>query len=793
MIRNYFKLAIRNLWKNKLITSTNLIGLTLGISCSLLLLLYVQYEYAMDDFIPESESTYFLYGKQTGVNERKVGLSIEADYEDLSTNYAGVKEAAILRNNRGDFYPEENSTKKLTVDYLYASSNFFEFFGFPLIEGNAAQVLSDPSSIVITKSTAIALFGTSNAIGKTVNMTGGSSDKALVVRGVAVDIKNSHIQFKAIVPWNMTMSDGSQATKGYQYSLYTYVKTTEGTSIDEIRALKNERLAKESGLDGNMSYEFLPVADMYLRSDDIQFMAFASGSAAAIQTLLFIAFIILVVACINYINLQTAKGARRSKEVGVRKVMGAHRGQLIRQFLGEAVLITVISALFSILLIDLGLSSFNQLTGKEFTSAALMQEGLIPVLVGIVIFTSLLSGLYPALVLSSFQPSQALKASVRESLKGGRARKTLMFVQFVISLSLIAVTVIAFKQNQFLHHKDLGFNKDQVITFNMSSKSLRGNYKAFKNEIDAYPGVITSSVSTDILGNGRTNNSGPMMSKANPDLSALTTIFGVDFNFLETYGLELVKGRDFDVQFSSDSTALVVNEAFVAQLGLQDPLNEEVTLYNIKNKGMKIVGVVKDFHFQKLHQKISPVAFRISNRNLWSMSVNMRAENMTETLSFLEAKYAEFEPDQAFSYSFVNDSFARFYDNETRLLEAISLFSVVSILLTTLGLFGMVTFVIERKIKEIGIRKVLGASGININFIILKEFLWVLAIATLVSIPLAFGAGNEWLSKFAYSVSIGAMPFVVALLISVTVVLVTVGFQAIKASRTNPINALKSE
>ncbi len=793
MIKNYFKLAIRNLWKNKLITGTNLIGLTLGISCSLLLLLYVQYEYNMDDFIPEKENTYFLYGIQTGVNSRKVGLSAEGDYKDLSNNYAGVKETAIIRNNRSDFYPENNSTKKLSIDYWYASSNFFEFFGLPLIEGNAAQVLSDPSSIVITESTAIALFGTSNAIGKTVNMSGTSTDKSLVVRGIAADVKNSHIKFKAIVPWEMTFPDGSQPTKGLAYSLYNYVKTEPGASIDEIRTLKNERLAKAPGFNGDFSYEFLPVTDMYLKSGDIQFMSFSSGSASAIQTLLFIAIIILLVACINYINLQTAKGARRSLEVGVRKVMGAHRGQLIRQFLGEAILITIISAVFSILLIDLGLSSFNQLTGKEFTTAALMNEGLLPVLLGIVLFTALFSGLYPALVLSSFQPSQALKASARESLKGGRARKTLMFVQFVISLFLIAVTVIAFRQNQFLHQKDLGFNKDQVITFSVSTKNLNRNYRSFKSEIDAYPGVVASSVSTDVLGNGYTNNSGPMMSKTNPDLSAVTTIFGVDFDFIKTYDLELLSGRDFDMQSSSDSSALIVNQAFVNQLGLDNPMEDEVTLYNPNNKGMKIIGVVKDFHFQKLHQKISPVAFRIANRNLWNLSVNMKAENITETLSFLESKWAEFEPDQPFTYSFVNDDFARFYANENRLLKAISFFSIISIVLTALGLFGMVTFVIERKLKEIGIRKVLGASGTNINFIILKEFLVVLAVAACISIPLALGAGKEWLSNFAYTTNIGVMPFVVALVISLVIVLITVGLQAIKAAKANPINALKSE
>ena len=393
MIKNYFKLAIRNLWKNKLISLTNLLGLTLGISCSLLLLLYVKYEYSFDKFVPEKDNTYLLYGIQTGANERKVGLSVEEDYLDLRDNYAGVKEVARIRNSRYSFLPNGNVEKKIeALDFHFASSNFFDFFGFPLIEGDSETALADPSSIVITQSTAIALFGTEDALGKTVTIDGAASKKDLIVRGVAKDVKNSHIQFQAILPWDLTFPNGSQPAKGFAYSLYTYVKTVSG-SISEVSQLKNEKLRKDPNFQGDFSVAFFPVADLYLKSGDIQFLFFNPGSESSIQTLLFIAIVILIVACINYINLQTAKGTKRSLEVGVRKVLGAHRGQLMGQFLGEAILITIVSAIFSVLIIDLALSPFNQLTGKSFEMTDLMAEGLVSFLAMVVVFTSLFSGL----------------------------------------------------------------------------------------------------------------------------------------------------------------------------------------------------------------------------------------------------------------------------------------------------------------------------------------------------------------------------------------------------------------
>ncbi|WP_348655469.1 ABC transporter permease [uncultured Roseivirga sp.] len=795
MLKNYLRLAIRNMWKNKVVSTTNILGLTIGISCSLLLLLYVKYERSFDKSITDREKIYFQVFEQLGNNARVVGLSGEEDYQDLKNNYSGIADVVKIRNNSYSIMPQGNENRKVSVDSWSSSANFFEFFGFPLIEGDPTTVLNDPSAIVLTESTARKLFGNANAMGKTVTIRVASFDKELVVKGIAQDVENTHIPFEAIIPWEMTDSRGrSIPHMWYQASLYTYIKLADGYPIDLIRQSRNAKIAEEDPEHADMyRFDYVPLTDMYLGTSHVQFMAFESGNINIVNTLLFIAITVLLVACINHVNLQTAKGSKRALEVGVRKVMGAHRKQLIYQFLGESVVVTTMAAALAVLVIDIVLPSFNQLSGKSFTTGSLIEVGLFPLLIIITLLTAFFSGVYPALVLSSFQPSRVLKISANANLKGTKARKVLIFFQFAISLFLIAVTAIAYQQTRYINSKELGFNKDQVLTFSISTKNLSGKLRAFQAELESNPGVLSTSASTDILGLGYTNNSGEFYPKSNPEQSIRTTLFGVDHDFLDTYQIEVIEGRNFDRTLSSDSMALIVNETFVSQLGGTNPLNEKVALFNAQNEGLPIIGVVKDFHFQKLHQEISPVAFRIAPWNIWNLSVLVDKERIAETLSFLETKWNEFEPEEAFTYSFVDQKFERFYESEMRLLKAITVFSIISIALTALGLFGMVTFVIERKTKEIGIRKVLGASVLQINSIIFREFLLLLIIAAAVASPLIIWAGQDWLSQFAYRIDFGIAPIFLAVLLTLVVISLTVGLQSIKAAQQDPVKSLRNE
>lgn len=793
MLKNNLKLVIRNLWKNKVVSVINLIGLTLGIACSLLLFMYVQYEHSYDGFIKDSDRIYRLSVEEKGVNGRKIGLSGWSNVERLSTDFSMVEEVMQIQSNRYSMLPAGEVDRKVSVTSTFAAEGFFEFFGFPLLQGDAATALSDPSSIVLSESTAKRLFGDENAMGKTVTIDASSFNKDLVVTGIAAEIENSHIQFESVIPWAMRSPDGRHiAHMWFQQSLYLYVKTV-GTGQLEALTTEQNKILVETGDIEEHEYFFQPMSEIYFGSGDIQFLDFISGNEQLINTLFYIAIIILLVACINYVNLQTAKGTRRSLEVGVRKVMGAHKGQLVRQFLGESFLITFSAAVLAVLLIDLSLPAFNNLTGKSFTIQTLLNQGLVLVLLGITVLSALISGLYPAFVLSSFKPSQVLKSAASANLSGRRARRTLILVQFGISIFLMAVTYITFQQTAYISKKDLGFNKDQVITFGVTSNKMYQSKEAFRKELDGYPGVVSTSFSTDVLGNGYTNNSGPVYSRRNSDVSASTTIFGVDHYFVETYDMELLEGRTFDPQSAYDSSAVIVNEAFVRSLGLEDPLNDRVTVWRPEGSGYPIIGVVKDFHFQKLHEEINPVMLRIAPRNIWNLSVRMAPEDIDETLSFIEGKWNEFESEAPFRYSFIDQKFARFYEEESRMQTAITFFSLVSIMLTALGLFGMTTFVIERKVKEIGIRKVLGASIGSINLLVLKEFIVALVIAIAIASPLAYYMGSEWLSRFAYRIDINAVPFLVASVLTVAIIASTVSLLSVRAARANPVDALRNE
>ena len=464
MLKNYIKLIFRNLWKNKTTSAINLTGLTIGIGCSLLLLVYVRYESSFDTFSDDSDSIFFHYYEQKGANARYVGLSSDEDYKNFVTNYASIEDVLKLRNNEYTLVPAGNPSKKIDVNSWFSSPNFFDFFDFPLVDGNTQTVLSDPSSIVITQEIAAKLFGNENPIGKTVTIDASSFQKDLIVTGIAESVSNSHIQFEAILPWDMTAPDGRQiAQMWFQRSLFTYVKTVKGKKIDDLLEEANRPLIENGDIE---EYELLfkPLEDVYLGSGNIQFMAFESGNRQTINGLFYIAIIILLVASINYVNLQTAKGVRRSLEVGVRKMMGAYRTQLVGQFLLEAIILTMLASVLAVLLIDLSLPSFNELTGKSFTMDFLYDQGLAQFLVMITFITALLSGVYPAFILSSFKPSRILKSSSSANSSGRNGRRALIFVQFGISVFLISVTFIAFQQTQFINKKDQKYYLILLIT-----------------------------------------------------------------------------------------------------------------------------------------------------------------------------------------------------------------------------------------------------------------------------------------------------------------------------------------
>lgn len=797
MIKNYIKLALRNLWKNKLVTSINLLGLTVGIGFSLLLFMYVGYENSYDSFINSGDRVYRMILSEKGQNGRKIALSGNTDHEDLSTNYAGIEEAVKIRNFSYSMFPAGDAAKNFNVDVLFASENFFDVMTYPVLMGNQETLLNDPSSLVITDDLAMKLFGKTDVVGEQITIDATEIvifKKDMRISGVVESLGNAHIKFEAVIPWAMQEPNGMViADAFFGRSLFNYVKVKEGTKIEDITKIKNVQILSEDSDAGYEAY-FQPLSEMYLDSSDISFLTFETGNKSTLNTLLIVAFVILFVACINYVNLQTAKGSGRSLEVGVKKVLGAEKSSLILQFLTESILVTLMASVVSILMIDLILPFFNQLTGKSFSMSLLFEQGMIFWLVVISVLTSVLSGMYPAFVLSSFKVTTVLKGKSVGMPKNSRFRRSLLFVQFGISISLLALTIIIFQQSQFISQKELGFNKEQVVNFSLSAPNINSSIRSFQAELEQNPIIRASTVSTDILGTGYTNNSGPVFSSIDTDLSTSTTIFGVDHTFVDTYELKLVDGRDFDLNIGSDSSGIVVNQAFVNALNIEDPIGQTVSLYHpTQGPKYKILGVLQDFNFQRLHQEVNPVALRIAERNLWNMSVRIAPESMEAGLEYIEEVWTSFEPEKPISLNFVDQQFAKFYEDDRNMLSSITFFSSISILLTILGLFAMTVFSIDQKVKEIGIRKVLGARGSDVLRIISKEFVIVFVVALVVSVPLVYYFGNEWLSKFAYRIDWSFWPVVISGLVTISAIFIIISVLTHKAAQQNPIKSLRTE
>ncbi len=795
MLKTHFKLIFRNLWKNKVTSVINLTGLTIGIACSLLLLMYVNFERSYDSNTKDRERVYRLLNKETGSNGRTIALSEDDDYNDLKENYPQVEENIKLRDFNYNMYPQGELKKQTDVRFLFATENFFDFFNQPILAGNPATLLSDPSSIVITEELAERLFGRTDVLGETITVDATfymTYQKDLIVTGVTKKVENSHLQFEAVINWDMSNSDGVKVADAFFGSMFNYVKLNVGSNIDDVADEMNLKLAEK---DPNADYIniFQPLADIYLGSNDVSFSSFEVGNLQTINTLFYVALIILLIACINYINLQTAKAGKRSLEVGVKKVFGANRSGLMRQFMAESLFITFVAACFAMLLIDLALPTFNNLTDKSFTIQSLLNNGLVSSLVIIYLCTALLSGAYPAFVLSSFKPSSVLKSKNASSPGHRRMRSALMLVQFGVSICLLSIAYLINQQTNFMTKKELGFNKDQVITFAVTEKNIQKRTESFRKEVDQYFGVKSTTVGTDFLGRGYTNISGSVYVRNSPEQQTAATVFDIDHSFIDTYELKVALGRGFDLKSAADSNAIVVNEKLISALNIKDPLGSSIALYAPDGTPYKIIGVLEDFHFQGLDQEINPTFLRITKTNFWQMSVRISPENIETTLGFISSKWSEFEPEAPFEYKFVDEHFARFYNEERRMLKAITLFSTISVILTILGLFAMTVFTIEQKMKEIGIRKVLGANALHIFKLIYKDFLVMLVLAIIIATPLIYYLGNNWLDRFAYRIDFTAIPIVLASLITFLVISFIVSGLTRRASSTDPVKILRNE
>lgn len=807
MFKNHFKIAMRNLWKSKGFSAINIIGLSVGLATCLLILLYVVDELSYDKFNTKADRIYRVDGDiQFGGNHVILAVAPEPMGPTLKKDFPEVEQFVRFRGY-GGFLVKKGNENVNEGKVIYADSTLFDVFTLPMIAGDPKTALKDPKCVVISERVAQKYFNTTDVVGKTLTINDTSN---LKITGVIKNIPaESHFNFDFFVSMNGSLRP-SEVNDWLSNNLNTYIVLKNGADpkvleakfpamIDEYMGpqalallnLKMEDFKKAGNFD---RYSLVPLTTIHLHSNKIAELG-ANSNIQYIYIFSAIAIFILLIACVNFMNLSTARSSNRAKEVGVRKVLGSFRRHLINQFLTESMFITLIATLLALLLAALLLPYFNQIANKEI-EIHLFSSWLIPSLIVLILVVGLLAGSYPAFYLSSFKPILVLKGKLAGGFKRSWLRSSLVVFQFWVSIVLIIGTIVIYKQLQYIQNKQLGYNRSQVLILE-NTGPLGMQARAFGNELLKMPGVRSVTM-TGFLPTSDWRNDSPLFADASLDQKTAVSsqIWTVDENYIPTLGMQMAKGRNFSKQFPTDSTAIIVNEAAAKLLGFTDPINKPIYfLTDIKTKTVAtyhIIGVVKDFNFNSLRETIAPLALFYGNQTS-KIAMKINTANIKGLVAQIENRWKAMAPGQPFSYAFMDDQFNNQYRTEQRISQISITFSMLAILIACLGLFGLVTYAAEQRIKEIGIRKVLGASAVNLVSMLSKDFLKLVIISAFIAFPVAWWAMHKWLQDFAYRIHIGWWIFLLAGVVVVLIALLTVSFQTIKAALTNPVKSLRTE
>ncbi|GAB2790312.1 ABC transporter permease [Rhabdobacter roseus] len=817
MIRNYLKIAWRNVQKSKLFSAINVFGLSVGMTCCMLLLLYIRSELSFDRHHAFAEDIYLLRSENWRNGDKMdnprapspYAQAIKAEYPEvvqvtrLWPNF--VESQALLKiQEPGQAVKSFYETKGYQVD-----STFFDVFSYDFLEGNARTALADPQSVVLSEEVARKLFGEVPALGRTIRIGGSSGyGESFNVTGVyRNESTRSHIDARYFLPMTAGWVGGFLRDQPQDFTnnnmFFTYVRLREGTNAaqftQKLPAFVEKYARQDLKAAGVEKYLFLlPVSDIHLFSR-INAIVTPTTSTTYLYVLASIALFTLLIACINFMNLATARSVKRAAEVGMRKVMGAGQGSLIGQFLGESMVLTFLALLVAVAGVVLFLPAFNQMADKALALQDLLQPEILLAFVGLAFLTGLLAGSYPAFYLSVFNPLDVIKGRFVNSVSATALRRGLVVCQFVISIGLVVATLVIQKQIQFMHDQPLGFTKEQQVVIPLRSDKARQAYHALREEI-LQNNQITAASGTSYYP-GITNASD--LSLYRPDQSvnesALVKTNWVAPDFMQTMGFTMVAGRMLSEQFPGDTNSrMVVNEATLRKFGI--PLDKAVgTRLNFPEGDgsiypLEIVGVVKDFHFADLHQAIEPYAFFLHLGNDFRYLIaHVNTHDVGQVLPALEAKWNALMPGEPFTYSFLDEDFQRNYAADARTARIVNSFTLISILISCLGLFGLATFAAQQRTKEIGVRKVLGADITSIVALLSGDFIKLVLIALVLATPLTWYVMEQWLQDFAYKISIQWWMFVLAGTLAVVIALLTVSSQAIKAALMNPVKSLRSE
>ncbi len=799
MFENFFKIAIRNLSRNKVISLINIIGLSVGMACFLLIGIWVFDELSYDRFHPEADRLYRVvvdYEVPGGVQDYAVSAAVmprtmREEIPEIELGTAMSFNGMTIRN------PQQN-VPFIERTVCFAEPVAFEMFGFEFLKGDPETALSTPNSVVITEEIAEKYFGDSDPIGQTLIMNGRPlsvpDEREYRVTGLLKNLpENTHIQRNIFCSFaTLELFAERQINHWGWLFFYGYVRLKEGVSPALVESKFPELLTRHADprdAEG-ATIRLQPVTDIHLYSD--RMFDGQNGDMSNVYLFSAVALLIILIACINFMNLSTARSVKRSKEVGVKKVLGARRKQLITQFLSEAIIAGSLAVVISLVLVELALPVFNELSQKNLT-LPWSNIWLIIGLPTLAILVGVLSGIYPAFFLSAFKPVNVLKNTRSLSSGGGLLRKGLIIFQFSVSVILIIGTAIVHSQLDYFKNKKLGFEQDQIVTVGMPANLEETRFNALENELKSFSGIDAVIRASSIPG-GNTIQFG-YTSQQNPDAKpGFMSTYSVDYNFIDLLSLEIIEGRKFREDFGTDTSAFVINETAARDLGFETPhqaIGEELSME--EGKSGTIIGVMKNFHYSSLRQPIGPLVMHISPRRYTLVALKLRANEVEEALAHLETTYRSFFPDRAFSFTFLDERIERQYLEENRLGSIFGYFSFLAIFIACLGLFGLASFTTEQRTKEVGIRKVLGASQFSLLQLLTKEFLILVSIANLIAWPVAWLIMNRWLENFAYRTDMGWGIFLVAGALALIIALATVSWQAIKVSLANPVSALRHE
>ncbi|MEM9895326.1 MAG: ABC transporter permease [Bacteroidota bacterium] len=809
MIHYFIKIFIRNIRRNRLFAVLNVSGLAIGFTCSLLIYMYIQDELSYDRSLPGSDEIYRIAWMSDNPQTRTPHPMAAAMRQD----FPEVVNAVSLSPWYGpglskDMIRVENVKQKIVFeepDFYFADSTFFEVFDVGLIEGDQ-YALHKPYTLVITRSIAKKYFGDTSAVGQELRI----NDMPLAVTAVVEDMpKNSHFHFNAIIPYvtlkNINPSDDWMTWEDFGH--FNYVKLAEGTKASSVEKkitpwVVNYLDWSQTGLDrlesGEMYFALQPVEKIHLTSD-LRWELENNGNILHVYILIGTMAFLLVIASINYINLTTAKSIERAKEVGIRKTLGGVSRKISAQFYFESILMSLIAFLIALVCSSLLLGIFNSLSGKSFAIADIFETSLLIKAFFLCVIIGLMAGFYPALVLSSFQPAHVLKGKMHNGAHGGRIRSTLVIMQFSISAVLISGSIIIFKQLQFMKEKDLGFNQDALISLNIPTSIEIGGIdlqavRRTQNELSSLSSVRSTSLVSSLPGGQFNQHS--YYSKSAPENRFDASSVMVDFGIEKVLGLEVIKGRTFNHRFKKDSIwNIMINEKMASSLQLDDPIGKTIVQYaSGKEYEYTIIGIVKDFHFQSLHQEIQPLILSAQPLETSHLLVKLEGVNFTQSLEKIRLIYQEnLEKDLPFEYQFLDDQLANLYDQEARSLSIFSFFALIALALACKGLLGIALAVLNQRIKEVGMRKILGATSLQVMKMIFGQFAKLILFSAVIAVPIAYILAQKWMQEFSYQIIIGIVPFALTIVILLLLSLLSVSSAVMKIAYTSPAQTLRYE